>query len=106
LLFRLFCSAATHYLSNYVFLVKLHVEDVYSYVLISEQGVVYTLRWVASMKHELQYNMYSFVCVCVCVKVVINYSMMLRRSVVAIQKAKKFTSVKVIFPRRLHKNIL
>ena len=51
LLFRLFSSAAAHYIDKYMILLKLRVEAVNSYVHISEQSVIHTLRCVVSVKH-------------------------------------------------------
>ena len=57
----------------YVFPVKLRVEAVYSYVLKSEQGVIYI-------------HIYIYICVCVCIYIYIYihiyiYIYMLRRVV-------------------------
>ena len=54
---RLFCSAATHKTVIYVFLMELRVEAMYSYILIPEQVVMYTLDRVVLMKYQLQYSM-------------------------------------------------
>ena len=51
LLFTQYTWVATHYVDKYVLRVKLRVAAVYSCVLNSEQGAVYTLRLVVSMKH-------------------------------------------------------